>query len=102
VVFFCFLLADRVKRHWLRLRLHHYICLKGHLSGSLGKACNLIYVNKGEATMISKRKRRNKARSRLEKKRRVKNGLRTSRKRFGLGVLKEAEPVLHRRKSSHL
>jgi len=30
----------------LRLRLHHYICLKGHLSGSLGKACNLTYLNK--------------------------------------------------------
>jgi hypothetical protein len=26
----------------------------------LEKACNLTYVNKGEATMISKRKRRNK------------------------------------------
>ena len=23
---------------WLRLRLHHYICLKGHLSGSLEKS----------------------------------------------------------------
>jgi hypothetical protein len=44
----------------LRLRLHHYICLKGHLSGSLEKACNLTYVNKGEATMIRKRKGRKK------------------------------------------
>ena len=32
----------------VRLRLHHYICLKGHLSGSLEKACNLTYVNKGD------------------------------------------------------
>jgi len=44
----------------LRLRLHHYICLKGHLSGSLEKACNLTYVNKGEATMIRMRKGRKK------------------------------------------
>ena len=27
----------------VRLRLHYYICLKGHLSGSLEKACNLTY-----------------------------------------------------------
>jgi hypothetical protein len=44
----------------VRLRLHHYICLKGHPRGSLEKACNLTYVNKGEASKISKRKRRNK------------------------------------------
>ena len=35
----------------LRLRLHRYICLKGHLSGSLEIACNLTYLNKGEASM---------------------------------------------------
>jgi len=53
----------KIKIPWyirLRLRLHHYICLKGHLSGSLEKACNLTYVNKGEATMIRKRKGRKK------------------------------------------
>ena len=66
----------------VRLRLHYYICPKGHLSGSLEKACNLTYVNKGEATVI--RRKRDGKRSRLEIKRRVKNGLRTSRNWFGL------------------
>jgi hypothetical protein len=50
----------------------------------LEKACNLTYVNKGEATVI--RRKRDGKRSRLEIKRRVKNGLRTSRRRFGLST----------------
>ena len=32
--------------HFGKVRLHHYICLKGHLSGSLEKAWNYTWLNK--------------------------------------------------------
>ena len=49
------------------------------------KACNHTYLNK-RGSVYDKQEKRREKRPRLEKKRRVKYGLRTSRKRFGLST----------------
>ena len=49
------------------------------------KACNHTYLNK-RGSVYDKQEKRREKRPRLEKKRRVKYGLRTSRKRFVLST----------------
>jgi hypothetical protein len=79
---------------------------QGHLSGRLEKACNHTYLNKRKSVYDEQERVGNKWSS-FEKKKRVKYGLRTSRKWFGLSTdssegSSASAPQKTRRKSSQL